>query len=211
MLESVTHLGTARKNQYAAFIREEAVLVVWADAVDELIPAAAKLEKALISFIWSSDKSGKARTPLFSDGKVTVENASSASSVTADPEDPEKAKWMKQRKERPVVLITPAVTGLAFGTSMVLMGLAIRELPNWLSLTIGSLLIRYMYDGDYTRFFLVLTLPAACLLASFPCIVLVTAFVSDQNGISAHTKGLHSGSYISLRQEFSLLFCSSTR
>jgi hypothetical protein len=41
----------------------------------------------------------------------------------------------------------------------------------------GSLIIRYLYDGDWTRFFLVLTLPAAGLLASFPATVLVTAFV----------------------------------
>lgn len=43
----------------------------------------------------------------------------------------------------------------------------------------GSLLIRYLYDGDWTRFFLVITLPAAALLASFPATVLVTAFVSS--------------------------------
>lgn len=119
----MSHLGTARKNQYAAFIRDEAVLVVWADQVDELIPAASKLEKALISFIWSSDKSGKRRPALFTDINVGVNMEDTAVEI----EDPEKAVWMKMRKDRPVVLITPTVVGLAFGVTMVLVGLAVRK------------------------------------------------------------------------------------
>lgn len=176
VIESVSHLGTARKNQYAAFVRDEAVLVVWADAVDELIPAAAKLEKSLISFIWSSDKSGKARPPLFSDNNVVTAEINELAQMEL--EDPEKAVWMKMRKDRPVVLITPTVVGLAFGVTMVLAGLAIRESLLCTELTPGSLLQRYLYDGDWTRWFLVFTLPVACLLASFPCIVLITAMVS---------------------------------
>jgi hypothetical protein len=176
VLETISHLGTARKNQYAAFIRDDAVLVVWADAVDELIPAASKLEKALISFIWSSDKSGKSRPPLFTDHNATA--AITDYQHAGEEEDPEKAIWMQARKDRPVVLITPTVVGLAFGTTMVLLGLAIRESLYGAILISGSLLTRYLYDGDWTRWFLVFTLPAACLLAAFPCVVLITAMVS---------------------------------
>lgn len=85
---------------------------------------------------------------------------------------------MQARKDRPVVLITPTVVGLAFGTTMVLLGLAIRESSYGAILISGSLLTRYLYDGDWTRWFLVFTLPAACLLAAFPCVVLITAMVS---------------------------------
>lgn len=130
VLENVAGLASARKNQYAAFIRDEAVLVIWADTVDGLIPAAAKLEKALIGFIWSTDsKSGKSRPALFAEADplpqaLTPEEASLA---TAEAEDPEKALWMRQRRERPVVLITPVVAGLAAGFMTFLLGLALRE------------------------------------------------------------------------------------
>ena len=59
ILDQVSHLARARKHQYAAFVREEQVLCVWADHVEAVIPAAEALEEALIQFIWRGDEENK--------------------------------------------------------------------------------------------------------------------------------------------------------
>ncbi|WRT65030.1 uncharacterized protein IL334_001972 [Kwoniella shivajii] len=52
ILDSIELLARARKHQYAAFIRSEQVLVVWADAVENVVAAAEALEESLIQFVW---------------------------------------------------------------------------------------------------------------------------------------------------------------
>ena len=46
IVDEIPHLARARKHQYAAFVRSEGVLVVWADMVETSIPAAEMLEDA---------------------------------------------------------------------------------------------------------------------------------------------------------------------
>ncbi|WVR04423.1 hypothetical protein IAU60_001425 [Kwoniella sp. DSM 27419] len=52
ILDTVELLARARKHQYAAFIRSEQCLVVWADAVENVIPAGEALEESLLQFVW---------------------------------------------------------------------------------------------------------------------------------------------------------------
>jgi len=54
-LDTIEALGNARKNQYAAFVREEGVLVVWADNVQNLIPTAKTIEASLVAFLWADE------------------------------------------------------------------------------------------------------------------------------------------------------------
>lgn len=55
VLDTIESLGNARKSQYAAFVREEGVLVVWADTVQSLIPTAKTIEACLIDFLWADE------------------------------------------------------------------------------------------------------------------------------------------------------------
>lgn len=54
-MDTIEALGSARKNQYAAFVREEGVLVVWADNVQNLIPTAKTIEASLVAFLWADE------------------------------------------------------------------------------------------------------------------------------------------------------------
>lgn len=102
----------------------------------------------------------------------------------ADVEDPEKAKALAAIGRRPVALISPIISGLSFGISLVLMCLGFREsVAKYLKRTDhapGALAVRYLYDGNAARFALVIILPFVVLLLAFPANVLVSTFVSHR-------------------------------
>ena len=50
-----------------------------------------------------------------------------------------------------------------------------------LTVLLGALIVRYMYDGNASRFALVVVLPFVVLLLAFPANVLVSTFVSRHN------------------------------
>ncbi|KIJ39927.1 hypothetical protein M422DRAFT_174596 [Sphaerobolus stellatus SS14] len=52
VLENVEDLANAEKDQRAAFIRSERVLVVWEDRVEDIIPAVNDLEQRLVRLVW---------------------------------------------------------------------------------------------------------------------------------------------------------------
>lgn len=141
VLDTIEDLATARKNQYAAFVRDEGVLVVWADRVDCVVPAGRMLEEALIAFVWANETNSVTQ-PLLSRQSSNSENSppgsyrlaqpgtaefGHASSVDLAEEDPDKAFAAAQRKLRPVALISPFVSGLAAALGIVLMSLGARE------------------------------------------------------------------------------------
>jgi len=57
ILESLDDLPRARKHQYAAFIRDECSLLVWADSAARIIDDAMDLEKKIIELIWDDGDS----------------------------------------------------------------------------------------------------------------------------------------------------------
>ncbi|KAF5381647.1 hypothetical protein D9615_005482 [Tricholomella constricta] len=52
ILDTMLALPAADKEQCAAFIRDERVLVIWSDALDRIIPACADFEDRLIKLLW---------------------------------------------------------------------------------------------------------------------------------------------------------------
>ncbi|KAH8116831.1 glycosyl transferase family group 2-domain-containing protein [Phellopilus nigrolimitatus] len=66
ILDSMARLPRADKEQCAAFIRDERVLIVWADNLDYIIPVCRDFEEKLIKLVW------RARPPLFSASAVTA-------------------------------------------------------------------------------------------------------------------------------------------
>src|SRR5271155_4362221 len=57
ILESMEGVPRARKHQYAAFIRDECSLLVWADSASRVIDDAMDIEKKIIELIWDDGDS----------------------------------------------------------------------------------------------------------------------------------------------------------
>ncbi|RPD65196.1 hypothetical protein L226DRAFT_456355 [Lentinus tigrinus ALCF2SS1-7] len=58
ILDTMVDLPTADKEQMAAFIRDERVLVVWSDSIDTIIPTCQDFEERLIKLLWRSRPGG---------------------------------------------------------------------------------------------------------------------------------------------------------
>ncbi|KAL4246764.1 Glycosyltransferase 2-like domain-containing protein [Abortiporus biennis] len=54
ILETMLDLPTADKEQSAAFIRDERVIIVWSDSIDSIIPTCRDIEERLIKLLWRS-------------------------------------------------------------------------------------------------------------------------------------------------------------
>ncbi|KAJ8502366.1 hypothetical protein ONZ45_g11833 [Pleurotus djamor] len=54
ILDTMLHLPTADKEQCAAFIRDERVLVVWSHSLDAIVPTVQDFEDRLIKLLWRS-------------------------------------------------------------------------------------------------------------------------------------------------------------
>ncbi|TDL23464.1 hypothetical protein BD410DRAFT_857631 [Rickenella mellea] len=54
VLDTISRLPRADKEQCAAFIRDESVLIVWSDNLDYIIPTCRDLEDKLIKLVWRS-------------------------------------------------------------------------------------------------------------------------------------------------------------
>ncbi|EIW68701.1 hypothetical protein TREMEDRAFT_11927, partial [Tremella mesenterica DSM 1558] len=166
ILDEIPHLARARKHQYAAFVRSEGVLVVWADHVESVIPAAEALEEALIQFIWRGEEENeKILADLHREEKemALISGEDVPTEETGiDPEDIVMRRLKKEWKERPVVLLAPLTDGLAIIVTMSLIALGARTLVK-----------EYILDGQAARFaLLVFALPLFCI-SSFACNCLV--------------------------------------
>ncbi|PPQ88373.1 hypothetical protein CVT25_002119 [Psilocybe cyanescens] len=54
ILDTVSHLPKADKEQCGAFIRDEHVLVVWSDDLDTIVPLCSEFEEKLMKLVWRS-------------------------------------------------------------------------------------------------------------------------------------------------------------
>lgn len=133
IIDTVEHLARARKHQYAAFIRSEEVLVVWADHVELVIPAAEALEEALINFIWRGEEANKKinQSMLIEEAEEKekaqmLEDGTEIKEEDMDPEDVTLRKMKRHWRERPVMLWAPITDGLAIALVITLIGLGLR-------------------------------------------------------------------------------------
>ena len=132
IIDDVEHLARARKHQYAAFVRSEEVLVVWADHVEMVIPAAEALEEALIDFVWRGEEANKKVNQAMiiqeAEEKAQVdENGDIVKDEDMDPEDVTMRKMKRHWRERPVMLWAPLSDGFAIMLVIVLIGFGLRK------------------------------------------------------------------------------------
>lgn len=132
IIDEVEHLARARKHQYAAFVRSEEVLVVWADHVEMVIPAAEALEDALIDFVWRGEEANKKINQAMvlqeeEEKQMVNDEGEAIKEEDMDPEDVTMRKMKRHWRERPVMLWAPLSDGFAIMLVITLIGLGLSE------------------------------------------------------------------------------------
>ncbi|WVQ83999.1 hypothetical protein IAT38_006144 [Cryptococcus sp. DSM 104549] len=194
ILDNIELLARARKHQYAAFVRSEQVLCVWADDVEMVIPAAEALEEALIQFIWKGEaQNAKYNQAMVIDAQLRAEDqrserraSSMAERVGKDGEvvptldekeeefdekdveeglDPEDLEFRKlKRYWRERPVMLISPMSDA---------LAIIFIMCLMALGLRTLIKEYVLDGKATRFVLVIFIPALFCIAAYACMCVV--------------------------------------
>ncbi|KAF9231782.1 glycosyl transferase family group 2-domain-containing protein [Melanogaster broomeanus] len=79
VLETMSELPRAEKEQCAAFIRDERVIVIWADNFDDIIPLCRDLEDKMIKLVWRYRHLTRDNTPTHS-----TDTSAAPSALTSD-------------------------------------------------------------------------------------------------------------------------------
>ncbi|KAI0660030.1 glycosyl transferase family group 2-domain-containing protein [Cubamyces menziesii] len=178
ILDSITLLGAADKEQCGAFIRDERVLVVWSYQLDTIIPTCRDFEDKLIKLVWNLRSgnssissvmipSSTASSEAHLNEKTTEE--ASTKEATPPPQDSSRPKAIKKRRcglgywvtdkedvektaegpsPRPIRLFAPVYNGLGIAMSIFFIGSGVAVLVE-----------EILLDGDYTRLALLATAP----------------------------------------------------
>ncbi|TYJ52434.1 hypothetical protein B9479_006975, partial [Cryptococcus floricola] len=188
ILDSIELLARARKHQYAAFIRSERVLCVWADDVDMIVAAAETLEESLVHFVWRGEAENakhnqillldvekrkgsppqwdgvrESEKPELVDPIISaLEDITLAYNNETGDEDPSVQQMKDYWRERPVMLIAPLSDALSLILVMTLIGLGLRTLVK-----------EYTLDGKATRFSLIIFTPPLFCIASYACMCVI--------------------------------------
>ncbi|KAG9311354.1 glycosyl transferase family group 2-domain-containing protein [Chiua virens] len=186
VMDTMVLLPQADKEQNAAFIRDERVLVVWSDSLDTIIPTVRDFEDRLIRLLWrhrpthSSMVSTSAPASLSGHSYVAsprpqekhVEPDSPTPSpprfrrtwygrkVPLSPSECEKAD--REPSQRKTALYAPIYNGFAAGLAAVFMGNGIKILVQ-----------EYMLDQDYSHFILLVLVPFLFAVSLFFTLQLV--------------------------------------
>ncbi|TKX20742.1 hypothetical protein C1H76_7128 [Elsinoe australis] len=171
VLPDMTYLPRCQKHQFAAFIADRGILVVWDDEPRHLLNRAENIEKALMEMIWGeggeSDEEGDEKG-----AGVDVDEVGSDMGDGMERADP--------RKPRRPVLIQPTMTGLTLAITVTAIGAGYRGIAQEIAI-----------DGNYLRLLFVLVIPAQIWLGLFFFQALVGNFgqlVGPISQMNANTK-----------------------
>lgn len=183
ILETMLQLPQADKDQCAAFVRDERVLVIFTSSLDSIIPTCQDFEDRLIKLLWRSRPTGSSSTtgsllPRSSSYTASATghdslptSVSNHSSALVHPSSPALQTKVKVRRNwygkkvgitaakvptREVKLYAPVYNGLAAGLALVFIGNGVK-----------TLLREFLLDGTYMRFILCVTLPLLYCVSLF--------------------------------------------
>jgi hypothetical protein len=139
ILPSMSHLSRALKHQFAAFIRDRQMLVVWDDEPEKIIEHAYQLESLLMVTIWNNGANY-----VDEEKNVTIESLAQV----ANDMDLDKLENAGGPEPRRLMLLSPFTVA---GTLILLFGA--------LGLGWRKLVVELMVDGSYIRFALLATTP----------------------------------------------------
>ena len=109
VLPDVTYLPRCRKHQFAAFITDPGILIVWDDKPDWITGRIEKLETELVKMVWGDS------APLVDDD----ENLTKRPSISDDQE-----KVESQQESRRVVLVRPIISAATLTLTTVTMAVS---------------------------------------------------------------------------------------
>jgi len=137
VLPDMSYLPRCQKHQFAAFIADRGLLVVWDDEPKQLLNRAKKIEKALMQMIWNGENvdPDEKKSPDVDVAEVPVED--NASDVEAGDDKP-----------RPVMLWQSVLAAFTLCLTVFTIGLGFRKLA-----------IEVYTDNGYTRLALVAVAP----------------------------------------------------
>ncbi|KAJ7479671.1 glycosyl transferase family group 2-domain-containing protein [Mycena latifolia] len=75
-LDTMNHLPQAEKEQCGAFLRDERVLIVWSDDIDNIVPLCSDFEEKLMKLVWRA-RTTTGSASIITSGSVTVSVAPS--------------------------------------------------------------------------------------------------------------------------------------
>lgn len=145
ILDKLPHLARARKHQYAAFVRDEGVLCVWADTVETIITATETIERSLIDYVWHQENVSKkhgfaahleahaqqekdALLHATTKGEQALEEGVEAKpDLDLDAEDYSNIHAKQQWKDRPVMFYDACSTGITAIIVLALLALGWRK------------------------------------------------------------------------------------
>ncbi|KAF9782477.1 glycosyl transferase family group 2-domain-containing protein [Thelephora terrestris] len=191
IVDSMSMLPSADKEQCGAFIRDERVMVVWTDDFDTIIPLAREFEEKLIKLVWQnrvafSASNSTAQTPVdtSSDVRLNEKAESSPPESTVRDKVPKKSKWSfgwKLSSEGPVSpkdqdtekgvpeyaprrmrMFAPFYNGLGCALSIFFIGSGVN-----------IMLQEFVLDPTYNRFGLLITAPFLMCVSIFFCLQVV--------------------------------------
>ncbi|CAD0058106.1 unnamed protein product, partial [Aureobasidium pullulans] len=145
ILPDMSCLSRCAKHQFAAFIADRRLLVVWDDQPENLIARAEKIERGLMAMIWSSDTADETNEKSNKDSRVSIQEL-----------DMPQSEECLAEKPRRVVLLHSITTGLTLCLILVVLGAGYRKIVKEIA-----------YDNSYTRLALIAVAPVTTWLAFF--------------------------------------------
>lgn len=116
VLPNMSYLPRCQKHQFAAFIADRGILVVWDDDPKKILGRAERLENALIKMVW-----GK-QTMCLDEDEKKEETKVELAEVDADPEDP------SAEKPRRIVLWQAIFSAFTIALAISALGLGWRQI-----------------------------------------------------------------------------------
>lgn len=195
ILETMSQLSGADKEQCGAFVRDERVLVVWSDDLDKIVTLCSEFESKLMKLVWRARSTvssfatlpsiGVSSTaPSTTNSNVNLNEKATAPSEEVIPESSAPAKpkskwsfsWKLQKK-------SPVVTDVEKGSreprpvrlyAPVYAGLGAALSIFFVGSGLSTLLQEWRLDGRVDRFALLVTAPFLCCVSLFFALQVIT-------------------------------------
>jgi hypothetical protein len=137
IVPTIADLSRARKYQFAAFIADSSLLVVWDDDALNIVPRAAQIEKELMQIVWNvpGDNEG--------DEKENKQAMQSVEEVVD-----EESGEIGYRERRPTMLLNTILVGFTLILIFAMLGAGYRQIA-----------IQTAVDKNYYRVILVILTP----------------------------------------------------
>jgi hypothetical protein len=164
VLKNLEALPRCQKHQFAAFITDPGVLIVWDDRPDQIIARVERLEAAILKTVWEEERTPKALTSMVEDGeKIDRAEYQSLKKPDGSAKDIEGGR----NEERRIVLMQPFLSAATLALTLISLSAGWRQVA-----------IQTSVDGTYMRFLFVLAfIPQIWLaLVSHPALCSLTTY-----------------------------------